>query len=68
MDRSFHRFQVGDFESICINDGTKDYVPKYLFNKVTEADIERALREKTYPPTRSQPFTHIFLSTPGNIV
>jgi len=46
MDSSFHRFQVGDFECIRISDGTKDYVPKYFFNSVTEANIQRALRGK----------------------
>ncbi len=64
MHKGYYRFQLGDFRCICISDGTKDYVPKFFFNNVPEAEIETALKEKNLPTDKiTTPYTHLFIDT-----
>jgi len=64
MHIGYHRFQLGDFNCICVSDGTKDYVPKNFFNNVTDGDIETALQEKDLPTDKiTTPYTNLLIST-----
>ncbi len=64
MNSGYHRFQLGDFDCICVSDGTKDYEPKFFFNNVTEGEIETALQEKNLPIKKiTTPYTHLLIDT-----
>jgi len=63
MSTHYH-FQLGDFNCICVSDGTKDYEPKFFFNNVTEGEIENALQEKKWPTNKiTTPYTNLLIDT-----
>lgn len=64
MHTGYYRFQVGDFNCICVSDGTKDYAPKFFFKNVDEAEIESALRGKNLPTDKiTTPYTHLLIES-----
>lgn len=63
-NRTFHRFRLGEFDCICINDGGFSYPPAHFFKNAEQGPLDTALAEhgiaggKIYTP-----YTHLIVDT-----
>ena len=65
----YHRFQVGDFECICINDGGLNYKPEHFFKNAPREQVEKVLKENNLPvDSIYTPYTHLVVKTDKQIV
>lgn len=65
----YYRFQVGDFECFCINDGGLDYKPEHFFKNVPKEQVEKVLEEHDLPvDSIYTPYTHLIVKTAEQIV
>jgi glyoxylase-like metal-dependent hydrolase (beta-lactamase superfamily II) len=64
MSTGFYPFQLGDFECVCLSDGSLDYPLQNFFSNVELADIEAALQQLNLPIDYiTTPYTYLFVNT-----
>lgn len=62
-----YRFELGDFDCVCLSDGSRDYPLKDFFANVPVEEIETALREHNLPAGYiTTPYTHLYVDTGQN--
>lgn len=68
LDES-HRFKIGDFECLCINDGGKEYPLENFYSNVETKVVQEELRQRGLP-TESlyTPYSHLVVNTGQNLV
>jgi glyoxylase-like metal-dependent hydrolase (beta-lactamase superfamily II) len=60
----YYRFNVGDFECICLSDGGHNYPPQNFFANVPKEQIEEALRQHGLPTDYIwTPYTYLYVNT-----
>ena len=65
----YFRFQVGDFECFCINDGGLNYKLEHFFKNVPKEEVEKVLEEHNLPvDSIYTPYTHLIVKTGEHIV
>jgi glyoxylase-like metal-dependent hydrolase (beta-lactamase superfamily II) len=58
------RFEVGEFECVCVSDGALNYPPESFFANVPLERVEEALRERNLPIAQIMtPYTCLFIDT-----
>jgi glyoxylase-like metal-dependent hydrolase (beta-lactamase superfamily II) len=64
MDTESYQFKVGDFECICLSDGSHDYPPQNFFANVPKEQIEELLRQRNLPTDHiTTPYTYLYVNT-----
>jgi glyoxylase-like metal-dependent hydrolase (beta-lactamase superfamily II) len=61
---SYYRFQLGDFECVCISDGGYNYPPQNFFANVPQEQVEEVLRQRNLPTDHIwTPYTYLYVNT-----
>ncbi len=69
MNNGAYRFQLGDFECICLSDGSLDYPLQNFFTNVPTEDVEAALRQQNLPTDYiTTPYTYLYIDTKAHHV
>jgi glyoxylase-like metal-dependent hydrolase (beta-lactamase superfamily II) len=64
MNSGAYHFKLGDFNCVCLSDGSLDYPLKNFFTNVPVEEVERALREQNLPTDYiTTPYTHLYINT-----
>jgi len=64
MKTGSYRFELGDFECVCLSDGRLDYELKNLFSNVPIEQIQEALRQRNLPiDLITTPYTYLYVNT-----
>ena len=64
VNEDIFKFNIGDFECICINDGGYNYKPEDFFKNVPKDQIEDVLRKHNLPiDSIYTPYTHLIVNT-----
>ena len=64
MKSAFYRFRLGDFECVCLLDGTMDYPIQNFYSNVPLEQVEEALRQHNLPVEFiTTPYTYPFVNT-----
>ena len=64
MSTGFYLFQLGDFECICLSDGSHDYPLPNLFSNAAIEDVEAALQQLDLPTDYiTTPYTYLYINT-----
>jgi glyoxylase-like metal-dependent hydrolase (beta-lactamase superfamily II) len=58
------RFEIGEFECVCVSDGALNYPPETFFANVPLERVEEALRERDLPTAQIMtPYSCLFINT-----
>ncbi len=64
MSTDSYRFKLGDFECVCLSDGSLDYPLKNFFANVSVEQIQEALRQRNLPIDYiTTPYTYLYVNT-----
>jgi len=64
MSANHYRFELGDFECVCLSDGSMDYPLENLFANVPIEQIQEALRQHNLPIEHvTTPYTYLYVDT-----
>jgi glyoxylase-like metal-dependent hydrolase (beta-lactamase superfamily II) len=64
MNNGCYRFMIGDFQCVCLSDGSLDYPLHNFFANVPVAEVETALRQSNLPTDYiTTPYTYLFVKT-----
>lgn len=64
IQASYHRFQVGSFECVCLSDGYHDYKLEQMFANAPRLAIETALQAHGLSPDAVYtPYTYLYVNT-----
>ncbi|MDX1285649.1 MAG: MBL fold metallo-hydrolase [Draconibacterium sp.] len=67
--QNYHKFNFGDFECICINDGGLKYELYKFFKNVSEEKVKSELKKQNLPLEYVYtPYTHLVVNTGKNLV
>jgi glyoxylase-like metal-dependent hydrolase (beta-lactamase superfamily II) len=59
-----YRFKLGDFECVCLSDGSWDYPLKNIFANVPVEQVQEALRRRNLPiDCITTPYTYLYVNT-----
>jgi glyoxylase-like metal-dependent hydrolase (beta-lactamase superfamily II) len=56
-----YRFKLGDFQCVCLGDGSWDYTLENVFANVPVEQVQEALRRRNLPITT--PYTYLYVNT-----
>lgn len=60
----FYRFELGDFDCVCLSDGGHDYPPENFFANVSKEQVEEELRHHNLPTDHIwTPYTYLYVNT-----
>lgn len=63
-NENYYRFELGDFECVCISDGGYNYPPQNFFTNVSKDQVEELLRQKNLPTDYVwTPYTYLYVNT-----
>lgn len=61
---NYYRFELGDFECVCISDGGHNYPPQNFFTNVSKEQVEELLRQQNLPTDHVwTPYTYLYVNT-----
>jgi glyoxylase-like metal-dependent hydrolase (beta-lactamase superfamily II) len=64
MNTKSYRFGLGEFECVCLSDGSLDYRLESLFANVPIEEVQEALRQRNLPTDYiTTPYTYLFVKT-----
>ena len=64
MEPDFYRFRLGEFECVCLLDGTMDYPIQNIYSNVPREQVEEALRQHHLPVEFiTTPYTYPWVNT-----
>ena len=64
MKSDFYRFRLGEFECVCLLDGTMDYPIQNIYSNVPREQVEKALRQHHLPVEFvTTPYTYPWVDT-----